>query len=69
MSEQTEKTNNNLLVKLVKRSIGLPTGGSNCCGVAVQEAEPESYCGEEPAVQTKATGCGCGAVESTGSQA
>ena len=58
MSTQTEKTKDNPLVKLVKKSVGLPT--SDCCGVSVQEQEAESCCGEQPSAAAETSGCGCG---------
>jgi len=44
MSTQTEKTKDNLLVKLVKKSVGLPTGESNCCGTIAQNEDVDSCC-------------------------
>ena len=64
MSTQTEKSKDNLLVKLVKKSVGLPT--SDCCGApaSAQEQEAESCCGEQPSATTETSGCGCGGQSS-----
>ena len=69
MSTQTEKPKDNLLVKLVKKSVGLPT--SDCCGTAAQEQEAESGSSEQPSAarseqstSTAATSdCGCGGMQ------
>ena len=47
--------NENPLVKLIKKSVGLPTGESACCGTSASSA----CCGAEGA-QDSSAGCGCG---------
>lgn len=64
MSMQTEKTKDNLLVKLVKKSVGLPTGESGCCGTVPQDKENESCCGEQPSAANEETDSGCAETES-----
>ena len=56
--------NENLFVKLVKKSVGLPTGKSECCGApACQSSDccngnaSSDCCGAEA---SKSSGCGCG---------
>ncbi len=53
--------NENPFVKLIKKSVGLPTGKSDCCGTPAGQSqdccgsgEASSCCGEE------SSGCGCG---------
>ena len=53
--------NENLLVKLIKKSVGLPTGASDCCGAPAEQSkdccdagESSECCGES------SSGCGCG---------
>lgn len=69
MSTQTEKAKDNPLVKLVKKSVGLPTGESGCCGAVAQDKEQDkeigSCCDEQPSTAEKTPGCGCGATESS----
>lgn len=57
MSTQ-EKQNENLLVKLIKKSVGLPTAGSSCCGTS---APAENV--QPPAAREESSGCGCGKAE------
>ncbi len=45
--------NENLLVKLIKKSVGLPTGKSDCCGSSASS----DCCGAEA---SESSGCGCG---------
>lgn len=47
--------NENLLVKLIKKSVGLPTGDANCCGAPAEQ--PKDCCGAEA---SQSSGCGCG---------
>lgn len=54
-----------LIVKLVKKSVGLPTGKSGCCG-AVAPAATEC-CDAEPAEEA-ATSCGCGSTTDQGQE-
>lgn len=61
MSTQ-EKQNDNLLVKLAKKSIGLRTG--SCCSTSTQEKEAESCCSEQPSAATETSDCGCSKAES-----
>ena len=49
-----EKQNENLLVKLVKKSVGLPIAGSSCCGAPKLD---ESV--QPPAAKQESSGCGC----------
>ena len=57
MSTQ-EKQGENLLVKLVKKSVGLPTAGSSCCGA------PKTVENNQPlAVKEESSDCGCGKSE------
>ena len=53
--------NESLLVKLIKKSVGLPTGKSDCCGAPAEQSkdccgagESSECCGES------SSGCGCG---------
>lgn len=53
--------NENLLVKLIKKSVGLPTDASDCCGAPAEQSqdccgasESSACCGES------SSGCGCG---------
>ena len=53
--------NENLFVKLVKKSVGLPTGKPDCCGATAEQSkdccgtgESSECCGES------SSGCGCG---------
>lgn len=62
MSTQ-EKQNENLMVKLVKKSVGIPTGG--CCSTPVQEKKVEARCSEQPPIATEASSCRCGEAETT----
>ncbi len=48
----------NVLVKLVKKSVGLPTAGSGCCGPVPATAEKK--CCETEASESTSSGCGCG---------
>lgn len=65
MSTQTDKPKDNPLVKLVKKSVGLPT--SDCCSAhaSTQEQEAESCCGEQSSAPTETSGCGCGSAQSS----
>ena len=47
----------NLLVKLVKKVVGLPTGNSDCCGAAV--LPKASACCDAEASKSAPKGCGC----------
>jgi hypothetical protein len=44
-----------LLVKLVKKSVGLPTGGSSCCNSSMSGANNST-----PSTASSESGCGCG---------
>ncbi len=55
----------NVLVKLVKKSVGLPTAGSSCCGPVPATAEKK--CCEAEAPESTSAGCGC-ATASTQAQ-
>lgn len=69
----------NLLVKLVKKSVGLPTGESSCCGgvapqetanqsCAEQSADVSSCCGSQESVdlqKDESSGCGCADSQAT----
>lgn len=47
----------NLLVKVVKKAVGLPTGNSGCgCGTA---AAAETDCCKSEASENASTDCGC----------
>ncbi len=46
----------NVLLKLVKRSVGLPTGKGGCCGPAVPAPE-EAEAGQEAEAQGGECGC------------
>jgi len=49
---------NNPLVKIVKKSVGLPTGESDCCGVVapqVSQGTASQNTGEQPAANS--SGC------------
>ena len=46
----------NLLVKVVKKAVGLPTGKSSCCGAVVPAAQE---CSDGEAAPSTSTGCGC----------
>jgi hypothetical protein len=53
--------NENLFVKLIKKSVGLPTGKSDCCGAPAEQSgdccganASSGCCGAE------SSGCGCG---------
>ncbi len=59
--------NENLFVKLVKKSVGLPTEKSNCCSTpAVQSSDccgsgnSTECCGAEASDALQSSGCGCG---------
>lgn len=57
--------NENVLVKLVKKSVGLPSGNPSCCGSpAATVSGSQSCCGAQAAATTDAatiqSGCGCG---------
>ncbi|WKZ37387.1 MAG: hypothetical protein QY332_05520 [Anaerolineales bacterium] len=57
--------NKNLLVTLIKKSVGLPTASSSaCCGTSVSQSD----CCGTPASQNDSAGCacGCGDGESAG---
>lgn len=47
----------NLLVKIIKKSVGLPTENSKCCGTTAEESM--GCCGVEQLPELTA-GCGCG---------
>ncbi len=50
----------NVLLKLVKRSVGLPTGKGGCCGpVAVPVVEDSAA----PAAESQGGECGCAKSE------
>lgn len=54
--------NENLLVKLIKKSVGLPTGKSDCCGSSASSeccgsGASSDCCGAEA---SESSGCGCG---------
>lgn len=57
--------NENLFVKLVKKSVGLPTGKSDCCGAPAGQSsdccssDGSSECCGANASQSS-SGCGCG---------
>lgn len=54
---------NGALVNLIRKSVGLPTGQSSCCGAAeAAVGEPSNVAGSEP---TKAAAEPCCAGEST----
>ncbi len=44
----------NLLVTLLKKSVGMPTGGSSCCGAPALSAEVASGQGARPAAEANA---------------
>lgn len=52
--------NENLFVKLVKKSVGLPTGKSDCCGAP--EGQSSDCCGSSGSSDCcgESSGCGCG---------
>lgn len=49
--------NENPFVKLIKKSVGLPTGKSDCCGTPAGQSS--GCCGAE-GEQDSSAGCGCG---------
>jgi hypothetical protein len=56
--------NENLFVKLVKKSVGLPTGKSDCCGAPADQSKDccgtgasTDCCGADA---SQSSGCGCG---------
>lgn len=56
--------NENLFVKLIKKSVGLPTGKSDCCSAPAGQSgdccganASSDCCGAEVA---QSSGCGCG---------
>jgi hypothetical protein len=56
--------NENLFVKLVKKSVGLPTGKSDCCGAPAGQSSDccngnasSDCCSAET---SESSGCGCG---------
>lgn len=58
--------NENLLVKLVRKSVGLPTGTSGCCG-APAGVQSDDCCGTSGSndccgagASQSSAGCGCG---------
>ena len=58
--------NENLLVKLIKKSVGLPAEKSDCCNTTAGQSSDccgsgatSDCCGAE-AAQDSSTGCGCG---------
>ncbi len=54
----------NLLVKVVKKSLGLPTGGNSCgCGAPATKAND---CCSAEATESMSQDCGCGTSESQG---
>ncbi len=56
--------NENPLVKLIKKSVGLPTGKSDCCGASA--AQSSDCCGSGASTDccgadaSQSPGCGCG---------
>ncbi|MCK6568614.1 hypothetical protein FBQ83_15790 [Chloroflexi bacterium CFX5] len=50
--------NENLLVTLIKKSVGLPTGKSDCCGSTAGASS--DCCGTETSDASQSSGCGCG---------
>ncbi|MDP1545092.1 MAG: hypothetical protein Q8L87_03640 [Anaerolineales bacterium] len=63
--------NENLFVKLIKKSMGLPTGKSDCCGAPAGQSSDccgssgnNDCCGTETSDTSQSSGCGgdcCGA--------
>ena len=52
--------NENLFVKLVRKSVGLPTGKSDCCGVTTQNENPaQTCCGSRASDESVESSCGC----------
>ncbi len=47
----------NPLIKLVKKSVGLPTGESNCCGVVAPPISPETANQSAGAQPTNSSSC------------
>lgn len=58
--------NENLFVKLIKKSVGLPTGKSDCCSAPAGQsgdccgANASSDCCGAEGTQASSVGCGCG---------
>lgn len=53
--------NENLFVKLIKKSVGLPTGKSDCCGMPTGQSGDCCGAGESSECCGKSSsGCGCG---------
>ena len=59
--------NENLFVKLIKKSVGLPTGKSDCCGTSAGQPSDccngnasSDCCGAETSDASQSSGCGCG---------
>ncbi|HXF84513.1 MAG TPA: hypothetical protein VNK49_03910 [Anaerolineales bacterium] len=57
--------NENLFVKLVKKSVGLPTSKSDCCGAPTEQSS--GCCGSDGSSECcgvnasqSSSGCGCG---------
>ncbi|MBM3179837.1 MAG: hypothetical protein FJZ86_05730 [Chloroflexi bacterium] len=58
--------NENLFVKLIKKSVGLPTVKSDCCGAPAGQsgdccgANASNDCCDAEGAQASSAGCGCG---------
>ncbi len=50
------ETKSNILVNLVKKSVGLPTGSGSCCGAQPAQPATGCSCGAEPKPEAKADG-------------
>ncbi len=56
----------NLLVKVIKKAVGLPTASSSCgCGAPVAKAND---CCSAEATESASQDCGCGTSESQGQE-
>ncbi len=56
----------NLLVKAIKKSVGLPTGGAKCgCGAPAVRAND---CCKAEATESTSEDCGCGVAQSQGQE-
>lgn len=61
--------NENLLVKLIKKSVGLPAGKSDCCGASMGQSndccganDSSDCCGAETSDASQSSGCECGDI-------
>ena len=60
MSTQKENLQENLLVKLIKKSVGLPTGKSGCCGVPAEHSNDRHDSSDSGECCSESSDGGCG---------